>query len=192
VAVTIRYALLFLACYLGSSHAAWAEKSEGAPCPTVYQQFAGPPAAAEEPKQLRKARARAEKELGFELRYTVQEGTVRAYGPDGQRLGYLGFELRGRTTINIEDLYVEEEFRRRGLSEAMMAEILRRNPLVDRIETDSLVATNGKVLKKALKKGYSCKDAIRATPAYQMRKRLGFGKLKSFSCEDVTFTVKRD
>lgn len=84
---------------------------------------------------------------------------------------------------NIEVLNVNNH--RKGLSEYMMAEILKRHPRLRELRT-TLAMDNKSIAQKALSSGLNCTEAIKSTPAYKMRAKLGFTQIANAICGGAT------
>lgn len=143
-------------------------------------------------KETKRAIKEVKKTLGFKPRYKLAKyGVTMLEAESSRTVGSLEFYFPKPGVLAIDDLAVKEEYRRKGVSEALFAKVLREHPEIEEIRSDALVQTNEKAIQKELKRGGSCRDAIKATPAYRMRARFGFTELVSFECEDGSFTVRK-
>ena len=86
-----------------------------------------------------------------------------------------------RSTMQILKLDVTPSYRRLGISELFMLHALSRHPEIKRIET-ALLETNWDVMQAALNEGKSCVEALKATPSWRMRERIGFTVMKEADC----------
>jgi hypothetical protein len=105
--------------------------------------------------------------------------------------------------VFIDGARVVEPLRRRGMSELLYLELLRRVPEVMQIRTE-LGGDNELVFlakdRAARARGASRETAamtgIEATPAYKVRARIGFGRIdrgkSNFSSNELYLTVQRD
>ena len=89
---------------------------------------------------------------------------------------------------------VEKKYRRNGLSELLLGEILADHPWIKKIRLEkSIVGTNKDEAEAAVLKG-KCKEAILLSPAYKKFAFFGFTEIKDATCdkdEGVTFTVTK-
>lgn len=72
--------------------------------------------------------------------------------------------------------FVGEGFRRKGISEAMFARVLKENPWIEEIES-LLDFTNAELIHEMMKDGKSLEEAVWLSPAGRLRARFGFTKL---------------
>jgi hypothetical protein len=79
-------------------------------------------------------------------------------------------------SLAILSLEVERDFQRKGVSEFMLAQMLKYHPDISSVEGD-LNQTNFYIVRDAEFKGMPLKQAIKQSPAYKLRKRLGFTKI---------------
>lgn len=98
----------------------------------------------------------------------------------------LSFTVNG-TKIEVSRYDVKKKYRKNGLSELLLAEVLAANPEVDEISISQLQDTNLKVFDKAVD-SMSLKEAIRETPVYKICKSLGFSKIVKAENRKSTFT----
>jgi GNAT superfamily N-acetyltransferase len=141
-------------------------------------------------KEIKRVLAEVEARLGFVPDYRISEEKIELFEPGAGRVGYLDFIVE-KKTLEVDYLSVNAPYRRQGVSEALLAVALRENPKVKKIETEALASTNGDFLEAALKRGLSCEEAIRTTPAYRMRARLGFSKILEAECAGGSFTAAK-
>lgn len=92
---------------------------------------------------------------------------------------------------------VDANIRQRGIAQMLYARLLEIHPNIKRIETSfSFKETNFFEYQKAIESGKSPLDALKETPAYKIRKKIGFGKIveKSFikNSDGIFFSVVRD
>ncbi len=103
------------------------------------------------------------------------------------KLGFIEGEITQSGRVldvhNVEVLNVNNH--RKGLSEYMMAEILKRHPRLRELRS-TLAMDNQSIAQKALSSGLSCAEAIKSTPAYKMRARLGFTQIANAICGGTT------
>lgn len=99
-------------------------------------------------------------------------------------LSYLLFN-EGRR-LKVDYVVVAKEFRRNGISEALLAQVLRENPQITEIEA-LLDQTNGEVIKQKIAEGYGLHDAILASPEGRMNARFGFTKTIEYRKEGNLF-----
>jgi GNAT superfamily N-acetyltransferase len=143
-------------------------------------------------KEMKRALKEVKENLGFKPKIISQRNRVEMRDPDGHQVGYVTYYLHKKDEVlEIDFVSVREDYRKNGVGEALFAQVLRQHPEIKEIETEVLVDTNEKVLKKALDAGLSCKDAIRATPAYRIRARFGFTELVRYECQEGEFVVRK-
>ncbi len=113
------------------------------------------------------------------------------------QLGFVNAEISpGGTRLDLQNVgVVNANNYRKGLSEFMMAEVVKRHPRVREIES-TLAMDNLAAAKSALGTGVSCVEAIKQTPAYKMRAKLGFTQILNPICGETAsqawkFTVAR-
>ena len=134
--------------------------------------------------------ARAEERAGVPVKvvYSIDppppskksDVTVELQREGGGLLAELNVTLRG-STMQITKLEVMPAFRRIGISELLMLHALSHHPEVKRIET-VLLETNWDVMQVALESGKSCIEAMKTTPSWHMRERIGFTVMKEADC----------
>ena len=95
---------------------------------------------------------------------------------DGRKIAYLQIKYE-QGVLEIEYIAVHEDFRRMHLGFELMRLVLQQYPEVEVITVSNLIETNFKVKQAYLAQGYSIEDAIRETPAYKIRARLGFSEI---------------
>ncbi len=94
----------------------------------------------------------------------------------GELLGELNYRyVANEKKLNI--VWMEAVVKEIGISETLIALALSRYPETRVIHTRALLDTNEKIVKTALAKGASIEDAIKTTPAYKVRKKLGFDRI---------------
>lgn len=159
-------------------------------CPEAYAELSGAGRPAKQKDLIREALLAAEKELGFEPRYEVYTYGVKAFFK-GKPIADVDFLFKGKDTLVIDFLSVNEDYRQKGLSRAIVAMALKHHPEIEVMEADALTLTNGDVIRKALAEGLSCFEAMRLTPAFRMRESLGFTELSDVDCEEGAFKATR-
>lgn len=102
-------------------------------------------------------------------------GEIRAVDFLGAPLGVLHYRIKGEV-LAIEYLNVDERHRRRGLGRMLLARAVLEHPEVTVIEGE-LHGANFDEFRNAMALGLEPLDAIRRTPAYRMRRALGFGRI---------------
>lgn len=142
------------------------------------------------------------KSSDFKLKFT-KEGLVDAYYK-GKEVGYIQFDFDvSDASLSIDYMSVDHDFKRNGLSKILLAEALKIHPDTKIIKT-SLTQTNENVFRLAQLSGLDFTpaslsrnkvfDAVKQTPAYQIRAALGFSKITYFVNEHywVVLHVEKD
>lgn len=80
-------------------------------------------------------------------------------------------------STEVIQMKVYSDYKRLGLGNLMMEEILKALPETRVIIVGGLKDDNLEILEKHLLKGYSHIDAIKKTPAYKIRAKLGFSEI---------------
>jgi|FLYM01.1.fsa_nt_gi hypothetical protein len=96
-------------------------------------------------------------------------------------VGDISYELVDESELKIFLVFINQPFRGKGLSEKAFQEVLRLNPKVTKIHTH-LIRDNEDALREALDRGETCVEAMKSTPAYKVRKKLGFSKITQADC----------
>lgn len=137
---------------------------------------------------LKEIQAASISKLGYTpvTKYSRASGSVRielSHPELKTQVGFVEGELsKNGTVLEVQNLEVlnSNNFRK-GLSEYMVSEILKRHPRIREIKT-TLAMDNLVSAKAALSTGLSCLEAIKQTPAYKMRAKLGFTQILAPVC----------
>jgi hypothetical protein len=89
----------------------------------------------------------------------------------GKRLGYLAFAFIEKNKVYID--YVMAKKRRKGYATLLFLELIQKYPEIEEIQS-ILTGSNKFEYQRALQNQYSHADAIKKTPAYKIRKTIGF------------------
>jgi GNAT superfamily N-acetyltransferase len=92
----------------------------------------------------------------------------------GQRVAKVACMIDADKKLSIMSVKVEEGFRGQGISTRLYREILRSHPDILEIE-GNLAEDNEAIYRKAIAEGKSHLEALKETPAYKVRAKLGFG-----------------
>jgi hypothetical protein len=116
---------------------------------------------------------------------------ARLYTAAGVELAYLNYKIRNEEILTIGMVEVAEPYRRLGVTELLMGDVLKSLPQVTRIDT-ILLGTNSDILRQALDEKKPCTEALKLTPAYRARARFGFTEISSSDCGMIPgFSVVR-
>lgn len=115
---------------------------------------------------------------------------------DGRTIGEIHYKYTSKSrTIFISDMHIQ--MKRKRISLILLADIIKKYPETVHIKT-SIGLDNYRIFEKEYELVKDTVKALKKTPAYKIRKRLGFSKinLKSidYDPEDssLLFTVMRD
>lgn len=134
--------------------------------------------------------ALAAKVPGLRL-FKVGKDVFQFSTPDVPDAGLLIREMDGNT-MSILSLEVDEKFQKLGLARSMFEQALSDSPSINHIEVSVLSETNLEVLKKWMARGLTAQEALRKTPAYRIRSRIGFSEIVPGSLNpNYGFTVRR-
>jgi hypothetical protein len=122
---------------------------------------------------------------------------------DGRSIGYLRYSVPARGVMIIDDAGVLDEYQNKGVYQLLLAEALLRHPDTTVIDS-SLFFTNATAYfsawsqipwsRRLFRRKAAQLEAIMNTPAYRIRKKLGFGRVIGIEVliNSVKFTVERD
>lgn len=158
-------------------------------CVDYFAGVARPPSKPK--KEIKRAIEEARENLGMKTKIKVSKMDAEMTTKSGKKIGHLSFIITPRGALKIIHAGVKEKYRRNGVSEALLAKILKEHPEIVSVDAHTLVDTNEQVMLKALSQGLSCKEALKATPAYRMRARFGFTEITNYDCDDGAFTATR-
>jgi hypothetical protein len=100
---------------------------------------------------------------------------------DGKTVGEVHYRFTEKTKgLFIADMHVS--LKKKHISLILLADIIKRHPGTARIRT-TIGLDNYKIFQEAYGKTSSLEEAIKATPAYKIRKRLGFSKIEKDSID---------
>lgn len=91
--------------------------------------------------------------------------------------------------LHVDNITVYSEYKRKGVSLALLAEAIRLNPKTQ-IITSSLATENQEIAIAGLERGLTPLAAIQETPAFKIRKALGFSEVVTIEDSD-SFSVRR-
>ena len=104
------------------------------------------------------------------LRLRTNENQIWVYNTDDEVLGFLDYKIEG------DDLLVSmlavNQVQRQGLSKLMIEEVVRANNI--KTMSGIMSADNHKIFMDSYLANHSIRSAIKETPAYKIRKSLGF------------------
>lgn len=127
------------------------------------------------------------------LRRTVS-GSQRKYqvlDEKGREVALLDIEI-ANGNLEVREVFVNSDLRRHGAARLLLEQALADHPSVTGIRTFALVQTNLDVVNQARAAKLTQEQAIRSTPAYKIRARLGFTEIVPESITpDNGFTVRR-
>ncbi|HXH30439.1 MAG TPA: hypothetical protein VNJ01_06480 [Bacteriovoracaceae bacterium] len=118
------------------------------------------------------------------------KGFVQIENSEGV-VGTGSFTLKdGKTELVIDSLLVDPNFRGQNFSDVLIARVLKDNPSIVRTST-ALADTNAKAYIDAIKRGpfVTREQAIRETPAFKIREKLGFTEIDMNSFKVVVKSV---
>jgi hypothetical protein len=116
------------------------------------------------------------------LKFGNEYNVVTARMKDGKSIGSFGYYLeQGGREIQAGLLKVEEQYQKNGIAEQLWRNIRASHPEAKTISSD-LGYTNLDEIHRALKKGASCIEAIKITPSYKIREKIGCAKIISATC----------
>lgn len=128
---------------------------------------------------------------------------VFAPSPNGSMIevGFFDYQVRSERELYADWLKVAEQpdYRKKGISTFLIAEVLRKNPKVERI-SGQLAQVNLQIYAKFRRSGHSPLEAFKETPIYKSCSALGFSRIdettlvvqKYLSYDVVDFTISRD
>ena len=100
-----------------------------------------------------------------------------AFNQAGETIGYIEYHLgESRRLLEISHSWTSPAMRGKGVNTMLFARVLSQHPTIERIAT-SLAEENIAIFKSAIKLGAKPLEALEATPAYKVRKKLGFGRV---------------
>jgi hypothetical protein len=112
----------------------------------------------------------------------------------GKIMGTLSvnYDSSGKT-IHIGTMETMKEFRQMGVGETLFESALQQFPDTEYVSVESLEDTNLDVVRDHIAKGMSLEDAIKETPAYKIRSKMGFGEIlpQSINRHSFGFKVKK-
>lgn len=99
---------------------------------------------------------------------------------DGEELGRIEYQIGGKNgdELRIDSISVPEDFEMRGVSTELIREAIETHPNIRKIRS-YLREDNAEAVEKALREGLDLNEAVKASPAYKARKKLGFGHIES-------------
>jgi hypothetical protein len=124
-----------------------------------------------------------------------EEGTqykIRLKHADGYTVGSVLFSYNPKKRLlEIENMDVLSDFKKSGVGEVLMDQALLRFETTQ-IAVESLASDNAAVLQQGLAKGLSTIEAIKQTPAYKIRQKMGFTEIIPASINaNFGFIVRR-
>lgn len=136
-------------------------------------------------------------------RANIESSTQYNRGTRNRPVLYIKDSISGKTLGSLDVTYdpsskilkmgtmkTEKDFRNLGVGESLLESAIQLFPDTQVISVDILEETNLDVLKDELKKGKSLSDSIKATPAYKIRRNLGFEELDQNSIDPDTYGFK--
>lgn len=140
--------------------------------------------------------------LGRQLKISISEPSPDSKSPvkrfklalkpaaGGTSLGIMIFRYDSNEgSLQVDNITVYTEYKRNGVSLALLEEAIRINPDT-KVITSGLSTENEEIFLNALRHGLSPLAAVQETPAYKIRKTLGFSEIFSFDNSDV-FSVRK-
>ena len=116
---------------------------------------------------------------------------------EGRLMGSVEFQFLNKDSLYISYTEIEDlpiDFRRQGVHTALIARILTEYPHI-KVLIGDLADDNKSLYEKALEQGLSVEEAIKSTPAYKTRVKLGFSQVDFKKFEEHTSLMlisKRD
>lgn len=127
-----------------------------------------------------------EKKFGTEIQVVLDEKghsdesvkyKIRLKHANGYTMGYVLFHYHPKQhLLDIESMDVLTDFKKSGVGEVLMDQALVRFE-TEQIAVESLASDNAAVLQQKLAEGLSAVEAIKQTPAYKIRQKLGFSQI---------------
>ena len=149
-----------------------------------------------------KALRDVENRLGRQLKISLNDPSPDSKSPvkrfklalkpatEGGSLGVMIFRYdSNENTLHVDNITVYSEYKRNGVSLALLEEAVKINPDT-KVITSSLSTENEEIFLNALSQGLSPLDSVQETPAYKIRKALGFSEIINFDGSDV-FSVRK-
>jgi hypothetical protein len=109
-------------------------------------------------------------------------------------LGFISFTVsKDGQTLHIFKAATRINYQRLGVNEVLFETTLNRFRNIREICTKSLIGVNEFEIRKAMRRGASLEEAIRSSPAYRTRARLGFTEIvtDSISPKNFRFCVRK-
>ena len=110
-------------------------------------------------------------------------GRIQVRNEYNNAVGHLDFSIRaqagGGETLHINSLSINTGLRSRGVSDAVLGQVVQNNPRIMSISGE-LAGENLRIYQQAIGQNLPPIEAVRRTPAYRLRRRLGFGTIDHF------------
>ena len=116
---------------------------------------------------------------------------ITAFDSQNAEMGYIQYTV-GTNTLKIR--YIESHVVKKDVATLLLAKALEINPHVTRIQ-GYFTETNYEVYARALARGAKPLAAAKLTPAYKIRKALGFSKIaesSEFGPDEITLITEWD
>jgi GNAT superfamily N-acetyltransferase len=103
----------------------------------------------------------------------------------GSKLGSLEYHLE-RDVLKIDRMMTATNYQRIGIGATLFEAVIKMNPQIRQIQTE-LAEDNDRLFHEALTQHRDTEAAIRKTPAYKIRARLGFTRIVPGSVRDTSW-----
>jgi hypothetical protein len=138
----------------------------------------GPPLAAVKVVSFVARKAVLPTEVGLQRRQALEDGeSLAVIDPKNQRpIGYIEYQVKNQIFYLIST-DVSKTFQENGYFDLMFSHVLIEHPDVRSI-VSMMSGTNQEILEKGIRAGKSVEEALKNTPAYRTRMKLGFTEMR--------------